>query len=145
VFPASGLSIRRLAILRGVRRVGAEGRKFRCIELSGAERSRPEGVMRTGTARYGEVSVPNHSLDGAIVAKVYGGGAEVLEPNWLGSLRACTRSSRIKTGLRNGMGHIGCGSPIHWKQRRSNVLSRRMGMRNDLKCSELLRERADCW
>jgi len=39
--------------------------------------------MRTGTARYGEVSVPNHSLDGAIVAKVYGGVAEVLEPNWL--------------------------------------------------------------
>jgi hypothetical protein len=27
--------------------------------------------------------VPNPSLDGAIVAKVYGEGEEVLEPNWL--------------------------------------------------------------
>ncbi len=31
----------------------------------------------------GEVSVPNPSPN-TIVAKVYGGGAEVLEPNWLG-------------------------------------------------------------
>jgi len=41
------------------------------------------GPYGPGPLGAGEVSVPNHSLDGAIVAKVCGGGEKVLEPNWV--------------------------------------------------------------
>jgi len=40
------------------------------------------GSCGLGPLSVGEVSVPNRSPN-AIVAKIYGGRAEVLEPNWL--------------------------------------------------------------
>ncbi len=61
------------------------------------------GPYGPGPLGAGEVSVPNHSLDGAIVAKVCGGGEKVLEPNWVsfpGSLEDRTSSERF--GHQNG-------------------------------------------